>query len=191
MADGTLPGPHVVFASRFSTPGGHGAESGMGETITTEVSTPQSVHPAMRRILPYKPDAIKAFTDGWRYGVTPSLSSMNQETVSAIVHDAHSAGIIVVSHTVTLGGAKIAARAGVDVIDHGIGDLPADAELISLLKQHDNHYGFTLSTYEPKNLTDPPPSLTAILDPPTLLLARHPPAAPVIEAGPSEARLER
>jgi len=192
MANGTMPGPHVVFASRFSTPGGHGAESGMGETITTEVSTPQSVHLAMRRILPYKPDAIKAFTDGWRYGVTPSLSSMNEETIAAIVHDAHAAGIIVVSHTVTLGGAKLAARAGVDVIDHGIGDLPADAEVISLLKEHGNHYGFTLSTYEPKNLVDPPPSLTSILDPPTLLLARQVKAAPAPEGMPSaESRMER
>lgn len=165
IANGTLPGPHVTFASRMSTPGGHGAESGYGDTITTEVSSAQAVHLAMQRLLTYKPDAIKAFTDGWRYGASPDLSSMNFETVAAIVQDAHKAGIKVVSHTVTLRGAKIAARAGVDVIDHGIGDLPVDDEIVGLLKQHGNHYGFTLSVYQPKNFTDAPPALKEILEP--------------------------
>jgi len=165
IANGTLPGPHVTFASRVSTPSGHGAESGYGETITTEVSSPQGVHVAMKRLLPYKPDAIKIFTDGWRYGVAPDLTSMNYETVAALVSDAHAAGIKVVTHTVTLRGAKIAARAGVDVIDHGVGDLPVDDELIALLKEHGNHYGFTLSVYQPKNFTEPPASLKEILEP--------------------------
>ncbi len=183
MANGTLPGPHVVFASRFSTPGGHGAESGMGEVVTTEVSSPQTVHVAMKRILPYKPDAIKAFTDGWRYGSSPTLSSMNLETVAAIVADAHAAGIPVVSHTVTLAGAKLAARAGVDVIDHGIGDVLADDELIAILKEKGNHYGFTLSTYQPKNFTDPPPSLTSILEPAILrMMSAAPRPVPLPEA---------
>ncbi len=165
IANGTLPGPHVTFASRVSTPGGHGAESGYGPTITTEVSSAPAVHLAMKRLLSYKPDAIKAFTDGWRYGASPDLSSMNYETLEALVSDAHAAGIKVVSHTVTLRGAKIAARAGVDVIDHGVGDLPVDDELVALLKEHGNHYGFTLSVYQPKNFTDAPPALKAILEP--------------------------
>ncbi|HEY3840225.1 MAG TPA: amidohydrolase family protein, partial [Bryobacteraceae bacterium] len=168
IADGTLPGPHVTFASRVSTPGGHGAESGYGDTITTEVSSAPAVHLAMKRLLTYKPDAIKAFTDGWRYGTAPDLSSMNYETVQALVSDAHAAGIKVVSHTVTLGGAKIAARAGVDVIDHGVGDVPVDDELIRLLKEHGNHYGFTLSVYQPKSFKEVPPSLKSILEPAVL-----------------------
>ena len=185
MASGALPGPHVTFASRMSTPGGHGAEGGFGETITTEVSSPQSVHVAMRRLLPYKPDAIKAFTDGWRYGASPSLSSMNFETVAAIVADAHAAGIKVVSHTVTLGGAKIAARAGVDVIDHGIGDLPADDELIRILKEKGNHYGFTLSVYQPKQFPDPPPSLTGVLEPAILAMMSRPVTESAHDAAPN------
>ncbi len=186
IADGTLPGPHVTFASRVSTPGGHGAESGYGDTITTEVSSAPAVHLAMKRLLSYKPDAIKAFTDGWRYGASPDLSSMNYETLAALVSDAHAAGIKVVSHTVTLHGAKIAARAGVDVIDHGVGDLPVDDELIALLKQHGNHYGFTLSVYQPKDFRDAPPSLKSILEPAvwhTLETARERPAEAAPEGG--------
>lgn len=165
IANGTLPGPHVTFASRVSTPAGHGAESGYGETITTEVSSAEGAHSAMKRLLPYKPDAIKVFTDGWRYGTSPDLTSMNYETLAAIVKDAHAAGVKVVTHTVTLHGAKIAARADVDVIDHGIGDEPVDDELVTLLKQHGNHYGFTLSVYEPRSFSEPPASLSAVLEP--------------------------
>jgi hypothetical protein len=47
----------------------------------------------MKKILPYKPDVIKAFTDGWRYGRGDDLTNMNVETLSAIVQDAHQAGI--------------------------------------------------------------------------------------------------
>lgn len=165
IADGTLPGPHVTFASRVSTPAGHGAESGYGPTITTEVASAQGAHEAMKRILTYKPDAIKVFTDGWRYGTAPDLTSMNYETLAAIVSDAHAAGVKVVTHTVTLRGAKIASRAGVDVIDHGVGDLPVDDELIALLKEHGNHYGFTLSVYQPKDFREPPPLLKEVLEP--------------------------
>ena len=165
IANGTMPGPHVTFAARISTPAGHGAESGYGPTITTEVASPEAAHEAMKRILPYHPDAIKVFTDGWRYDAAPDLTSMNYETLAAITSGAHAAGVKVVTHTVTLRGAKIAARAGVDIIDHGIGDLPVDDELIALLKQHHNHYGFTLSVYEPRSITSPPPSLAAVLEP--------------------------
>jgi imidazolonepropionase-like amidohydrolase len=78
---------------------------------------------------------IKAFTDGWRYGKDDDLTNMNVETLSAIVQDAHQAGIKGFTHTVTLNGAKIAASAGVDVLAHGVGDAPVDDELIALLKE--------------------------------------------------------
>jgi hypothetical protein len=45
-----------------------------------------------------------------------------------------------------------------------------DDELIALLKQHRNHYGFTLSVYEPRTLTAVPPSLAAVLEPAVLQL---------------------
>jgi hypothetical protein len=47
----------------------------------------------MKKALVYKPDVIKAFTDGWRYGTGEDLTSMNLATLSAIVEDAHRAGI--------------------------------------------------------------------------------------------------
>jgi hypothetical protein len=119
----------------------------------------------MKKILPYKPDVIKAFTDGWRYGRGNDLTSMNLETLSAIVEDAHSAGIKVFTHTVTLNGAKIAARAGVDVLAHGVGDAAVDDELIAFLKKSGTGYVSTLATYEPPTGRTLSPRLLSLLAP--------------------------
>jgi imidazolonepropionase-like amidohydrolase len=119
----------------------------------------------MKKIFPYKPDVIKAFTDGWRYGKDDDLTNMNVETLSAIVEDAHQAGIKVFTHTVTLNGATIAARAGVDVLAHGVGDAPVDDELIALLKKSGTGYVSTLATFEPPSGRSLSPSLLAVLSP--------------------------
>jgi imidazolonepropionase-like amidohydrolase len=165
QSSGVLVGPKVNFAIRFGTPEGHGTEFGWGDYFTQLVSTPAEAHAAMKKILPYKPDVIKAFTDGWRYGRGNDLTSMNLETLAAIVEDAHSAGIKVFTHTVTLNGAKIAARAGVDVLAHGVGDAPVDDELIALLKKSGTGYVSTLATYEPPTGRVLSPRLTSLLAP--------------------------
>jgi imidazolonepropionase-like amidohydrolase len=165
MTAGVLPGPKVNFAIRLGTPEGHGTEFGWGDYFTQMVSTPAEAHAAMERILPYKPDVIKVFTDGWRYGRAGDLTNMNLETLSAIVEDAHKAGIKVFTHTVTLNGAKIAARAGVDVLAHGVGDAPVDDDLIALLKKSGTGYVSTLATYEPSGGRAPSPKLFDVLRP--------------------------
>ena len=162
---GAVIGPRVNMAVRVSTPGGHGTEGGWGDFMTYQVSTPEQAHAEMKTVLAYKPDVIKVFTDGWRYGAAPDLSSMNVETLAAIVSDAHAAGIKVVTHTVTLGGAKIAARAGVDVLVHGIGDAPVDDELIALLKSKRTFYVSTLAVYENHQLGNLSDRVLALFDP--------------------------
>ena len=74
--------------------------------MTLTASTPEEAHAKTKIALSYKPDVIKVFTDGWRYGMAPNLSSMNLETLSAIVQDAHAAGVKVFTHTVTLGARR-------------------------------------------------------------------------------------
>ena len=138
------------MAVRIGVPGGHGTEFGWGDFFTLQVSTPRSAHLAMKKALAYKPDVIKVFADGWRYGRDPDLNSINEDTLAAIVADAHAAGIPVITHTVTLKEAKIAALAGVDSVGHGVGDAPVDAELIGLMKKNRMAYIATLATYEPQ-----------------------------------------
>lgn len=144
------PVPHLKLAVRLSTTGGHGTEYGWGRDFTGEVDTARAAHAAMARLLPYRPDVIKVFTDGWRYGKAPSLTSMDLPTLSAIVTDAHARNIPVITHTVTLEGARIAAAAGVDALGHGIGDKPVDADLIALMKARGTAYIPTLAVYEPQ-----------------------------------------
>lgn len=150
QSTGALLGPHVNLAVRLSTPGGHGTEGGWGDFFTLPVNTPVSAHAAMQQALAYKPDVIKVFTDGWRYGTDADLSSINVETLAAIVEDAHAAGLKVFTHTVTLGGAKLAVRGGVDVLAHGVGDAMVDDELIQLMKEKGTVYVPTMAVYEPK-----------------------------------------
>ncbi|MGA9583383.1 MAG: amidohydrolase family protein, partial [Allosphingosinicella sp.] len=147
---GRIPAPNLQLAIRLGVPGGHGTEYGWGRSFTLEAATPRAARLAMARALPYRPGVIKVFADGWRYGRSPSLNTMNEPTLAAIVEDAHSAGIPVITHTVTLKGAKVAASAGVDALGHGIGDALVDDELIALMKANGTAYVPTLVVYEPQ-----------------------------------------
>ncbi|MES2044084.1 MAG: amidohydrolase family protein [Pseudomonadota bacterium] len=147
---GGIPAPHLQLAIRLGVPGGHGTEFGWGNFFTLQVATPRAAHAAMAQALPYRPDVIKVFADGWRYGRDADLNSMNEPTLSAIVEDAHKAGLPVITHTVTLEGAKVAAAAGVDSVGHGVGDALVDEELIGLMRAHHTAYIPTLVVYEPQ-----------------------------------------
>ena len=152
-----LPGPRLHLAARMTTPGGHGAEGGRGDFFSLEVTTPAEARAAVARLLPYSPDVIKVFTDGWRYGAGSDMTSMNEPTLAAIVKAAHVQSVEVMTHTVTLDRAKQAARAGVDVLAHGIGDAPVDAEFVELVRKHGTAYVSTLAVFETK--TWPLPAL--------------------------------
>ncbi|HYW17528.1 MAG TPA: amidohydrolase family protein [Allosphingosinicella sp.] len=149
-ASGEVTAPNLQLAIRLGVPGGHGTEYGWGRSFTLEAATPRAARQAMARALPYRPDVIKVFADGWRYGRSPGLNSMNEPTLAAIVEDAHASGIPVITHTVTLEGAKIAAAAGVDALGHGIGDALVDDALIALMKARGTAYVPTLVVYEPQ-----------------------------------------
>lgn len=187
IKNGVIEAPRISLAARISTPGGHGAEGGRGDFFSLEVSTAREARAAIRRVLPYQPDVIKAFTDGWRYGAAPDLTSMNEETLTALVDEAHKNGLEVLTHTVTREKAKIAARAGVDVIDHGMGDLDADEEVIKLMKEKGTTYAPTLAVYEPRGRDILSPLLATVLNPaarggmnPPLIPPQNPPLKPAV-----------
>jgi imidazolonepropionase-like amidohydrolase len=158
-ASGAWPAPRLHLASRVTTPGGHGLEIGRGEIFTQEVLTAREGRAAVRRALPYRPDVIKVFSDGWRYGSSADLTSMEEGTLRAIVEEAHKANLPVLTHTVTVDKGKIAAAAGVDAIMHGMQDKPFDAELIAKMKAGNTAYGPTSAVYEPRT-----PVLDALLE---------------------------
>ena len=150
VASGRYWAPHLNQAIRFGVPGGHGTEYGWGHFFTLQATTARHARQQMPLALGYNPDMIKVFADGWRYGRDPDLNSMNRPTLAAIVAEAHKAGKPVVTHTVTLEGAKLAASAGVDSVGHGVGDALVDKELTGLMKTNGTAYIGTMTVFEPQ-----------------------------------------
>ncbi|PVM83707.1 amidohydrolase family protein [Caulobacter radicis] len=154
---GTLTAPHVNFVARMSTPGGHGADWA-DQATTRWVDTPESARLAVEEIAAYKPDAIKAFTDGWRYGSAPDNTSMDAWTLKALTEAAHKHNLKVLTHTVTVERGKVAATSGVDVIAHSLQDEPVDADTIAAIKVSGLFYAPTLAVYEPVKPGAKPPT---------------------------------
>src|SRR5690606_37792261 len=152
-----LAAPTVLFGARMSTPLGHGADWA-DQATTRWVNSPAAARAAVRELAAYRPDFIKAFTDGWRYNSAPDNTSMDEATLAASVEEAHAHGIRVYSHTVTLTRAKQAALAGVDLIAHSILDRGGVDELIALMREHGTAYAPTLAVYEPVRVGAPPPA---------------------------------
>jgi imidazolonepropionase-like amidohydrolase len=143
-----LASPHVNFAARLSTPGGHGAD--WADQATTKwVNTPEAARAAIDGLISYHPDLIKVFTDGWRYGASPDNTSMDGWTLSALTQQAHRYGLKVVTHTVTVDRGLLAAHSGVDSLAHGMQDrllTPAEVEEIKATGMGEIP---TLAVYDP------------------------------------------
>jgi imidazolonepropionase-like amidohydrolase len=154
---GTLTAPHVNFVARISTPGGHGADWA-DQATTRWVDTPEGARAAVEAIAAYKPDAIKAFTDGWRYGSAPDNTTMDAWTLKALTETAHKYGLKVLTHTVTVEQGKVAAGNGVDVIVHSLQDAPLDPGTIAAIKASGLFYAPTLAVYEPVKPGAKPPA---------------------------------
>lgn len=151
-----LASPHVNLTARMSTPGGHGAD--WADINTTKwVNSPDGARLEVRKLVPYAPDLIKAFADGWRYGLSADNTSMDVNTLSALVDEAHKHDLKVVTHTVTVDRGKVAARAKVDIIVHSLQDRPVDQEVIDLMKASGTAYAPTLAVYEPVKPGQSPP----------------------------------
>ncbi|GAA0298439.1 hypothetical protein GCM10009087_05300 [Sphingomonas oligophenolica] len=143
-----LAAPHVNFAARISTPGGHGAD--WADQATTKwVNTPEGARAAIDSLVPYRPDLIKAFTDGWRYGASPDNTSMDGWTLSALTDEAHKQHWKVLTHTVTVDRGVLAARSGVDSLAHGMQDRLLTPQEVAAIKATGMADVPTLAVYDP------------------------------------------
>jgi imidazolonepropionase-like amidohydrolase len=174
-----LPAPRLHLASRFGTPAGHGLEGGRGDFHTQEIWTPAEARASVRRVLKYRPDVLKVFSDGWRYGLSDDMTSMPERTLAAIVEEAHREGVKVVTHTVTLQKSKEAVRAGVDILVHGIGDSGVDEEFLGLLRAKRTGYVSTLAVYQPMQQHPAPNELLSAVLTPTAFEKVQPVTRPV------------
>ncbi|WP_256215059.1 CIA30 family protein [Sphingobium sp. AP50] len=145
----TLATPHVAFAARVSTPGGHGADWGDRNT-TIPINTPEGAKAAVKTLEAYQPDLIKAFTDGWRYGSSPDNTSMDEWTLRALSQAAHKNNWPVLTHTVTVERGLVGARGEVDSLAHGMQDRAITAEEVAAIKATGMAMAPTLAVYDPE-----------------------------------------
>jgi imidazolonepropionase-like amidohydrolase len=185
---GAVAAGNLALAIRIGVPGGHGTERGWGDLFTMEATTPRSAALAMDRALSYRPDVIKVFADGWRYGRVPDLNSMDAATLRTIVERAHAAGIPVITHTVSLQGARTAIAAGVDALGHGIADAPVDDVLIAAMRESGTAYVPTMAVYEPQQDRAFLPAELRLLDPGERAREEARLARPIEPVGALEAR---
>ena len=124
VTEGLVPGPTMITAGRIIAPfGGQYAPSDRGYTMNPErpglgapeylyADTRDELRKAIRENLFHGAQVIKIVVDDQRY-----LYSVDD--IRSIVEEAHQAQVKVAAHCVTEAGARHAALAGVDSIEHG------------------------------------------------------------------------
>lgn len=143
----SLISPHVAYAARIAPPGGHGADWA-DERMTRLVASPEEAQKVMEYLDTFKPDVIKVFADGWRYGNPKSDTDISLHALAELTKQAEKRGWPVLTHTVSVDGGKRAALGNVTAIAHAIQDEPASNELAELLVEHNVYYAPTLAVYE-------------------------------------------
>lgn len=96
-----------------------------------QADTPEQAREQVRQQLPHRPDFIKIW-----YIVRADLPAEKAlPLIEATLDEAHRHGLKVAVHATQLNTAKLAVRAGADILVHGVEDAPIDKELLTLLKR--------------------------------------------------------
>jgi imidazolonepropionase-like amidohydrolase len=119
IRSGWVPGPRIVAAARKIAPhGGQGMpiQSGVAQALIDQeflpVGTPDEGRRAVLENLRVGADVIKVVADDW-----PRV--IGEDTLRAIVDEAHRVSVRVAAHATTKLGVQVAIAAGVDSIEHG------------------------------------------------------------------------
>jgi imidazolonepropionase-like amidohydrolase len=146
IRSGWLPGPRITASGRKIAPLGGQAlqvQHGVGQAIIDQdflgVSSPPEGRRAVLENLRVGADAIKIVADDW-----PRV--IGEDTLKAIVDEAHRVGARVAAHATTKLGIQAALDAGVDSIEHG--DEATDAQFKAM---HDKGI-FFVPTLWPREL---------------------------------------
>lgn len=93
-----------------------------------EVADAKAAVALVRKQLPYKPDFIKV----WYIAEEPDDADQSYEIVEATIQESHENGLKVAVHATQLYTAKLAIKAGADILVHSIDD-PIDQDFIDLV----------------------------------------------------------
>jgi len=131
ITNGTIKGPRILCAGQMiCMTGGHGWQLGL------QADGPDEVRKAVRVQLRAGVDTVKLMATGGvcTKGVSPGQTQYNLDEMMAAVEEAHKAGVPAAAHAQGLEGVKIALRAGIDTIEHG---MSLDDEAIELMLKKD------------------------------------------------------
>jgi imidazolonepropionase-like amidohydrolase len=141
---GYIPGPRIVPATyAIGATGGHCDSTEFPPSITTHdpavANGPEEIRATVRKLRKYGAEVIKFCGTGGVLSKTDSVGAQQLDLgeMTALVNEAHMLGLKVAVHAHGTAGIKDAIRAGVDTIEHAS---LADAEAISLAKQHGTYF---------------------------------------------------
>lgn len=141
---GYVPGPRIVPATyAIGATGGHCDATEFPPSIKTPqvavADGPEAIRATVRKLRKYGAEVIKFCGTGGVLSKTDSVGAQQLDLgeMKALVNEAHMLGLRVAVHAHGTDGIKDAIRAGVDTIEHAS---LADAEAISLAKQHGTYF---------------------------------------------------
>jgi imidazolonepropionase-like amidohydrolase len=144
---GALPGADLFGADRgFGVP--DGAPPGSMGILDTQVYRPRNEEEArqeVRETAARHPALLKMWVDDFHGQMPDKLSPPMYE---AIIDEAHRQGLRVAAHIFYLEDAKRLVADGVDVLAHGVRDVPVDRDFIDAMKSHHVWYIPTLGLDE-------------------------------------------
>ena len=129
IANGLMPGPRIVASGRKITPIGgqampvQGLAHSVVEVDFLQAGNPEEGRRAVLENLRAGADAIKVVVDDWPRVVA-------DDTMKAIVAEAHRVGVRVAAHATTKVGIQTAIDAGVDSVEHA--DEATDEQLAAM-----------------------------------------------------------
>jgi imidazolonepropionase-like amidohydrolase len=144
IEQGYVPGPRIVPATyAIGATGGHCDSTEFPPSIKTPQTAvadgPEAMRAMVRKLRKYGAEVIKFCGTGGVLSKTDSVGAQQVDLgeMKALVNEAHMLGLRVAVHAHGTDGIKDAIRAGVDTIEHAS---LADAEAISLAKQHGTYF---------------------------------------------------
>jgi imidazolonepropionase-like amidohydrolase len=146
--DKRLLGPRMFCAGRgIRVTGGHGANRRVEPHFVDsalEADGADAVRQAARYVIKMGVDWVKLMITGGIAGIREGMgeSQMTFEEIKAACDAAHNKGLKVGAHTGAAAAAKLAVKAGLNVVEHGY---QLDEEVCDLMAEHGVYYCPTLS----------------------------------------------
>ncbi|EYF07365.1 M38 (beta-aspartyl dipeptidase) family protein [Chondromyces apiculatus DSM 436] len=118
-------------------------KAGAGQVDRPE--TPEKARQVVREQKARGTDLVKVWIDDFNHSMP---GKMDPAIWRAVIEEAHQQGLRVAAHIYYLADAKALAEGGVDIIAHGVRDVPVDAAFIEVMKQRGTWYVPTLELDE-------------------------------------------